>query len=266
MPELPDVELFKRYLNRTALHKTISAVHIDDRGILSRVRPRRLRRVCDGGELRASRRHGKHLFARVDGAGWLRLHFGMTGFLKYYRDDDRQPAHTRLRLEFENGFSLAYDCQRKLGEVGLVSDVDDFIEREGLGLDPLEDDLPAGTFADLLSDRRGTIKSLLMNQGVLAGIGNIYSDEILFQTGLDPRSEVRALDGRRRGRLLRTIKRVLRKAIDYHVDPDRFPPTYLLPHRDDGVGCPRCGGKIRRIRLSGRSAYICDRHQERLME
>lgn len=261
MPELPDVEVFKRYLDSTALHKKIEAVSVKDRDLLEGVAAQSVRDRLLGRELSSSRRHGKYLFAEVEGEGWLVLHFGMTGFLKYYKREEAAPEHVRLLLEFANGYQLAYDCQRKFGMVGWTEDVDGFVEEKGMGPDPLASDLDLRQFRDRLHGRRGAIKPTLMNQKVLAGIGNVYSDEILFQAGVHPERKIPSLGDDEVEEIYRALVRVVAAAIDAQADPERLPRGYLLPHREEGAECPRCGGTLRKKTVSGRSAYFCEEHQ-----
>lgn len=259
MPELPDVEVFRRYLDATSLHKRIARVRVRDEELLRGVSKRTLQRRLNGAFLRGTRRHGKYLLVDLEPGDWLALHFGMTGFLRYFRDPESEPAHVRLRLDFDNGYRLAYDCQRKLGEIRLVADPETFAEEKELGADVLE--LDREGFLERLEGRRGMIKTALMDQSLLAGVGNVYSDEALFQTEIHPETAVADLDGKTLGHLHRTLHRVLEKAIREKVE--RFPDSWLLPHREPGAGCPRCGGTIRRIEVAGRGCYICPDHQER---
>jgi PAS domain S-box-containing protein len=138
LPELPDVEIFQKYLAATALHQEIEAVEIGSPKILGNVSPRRLKSALKGRAFRSSERHGKYLFARVDEGSWLALHFGMTGFLKYFKNKDQKPPHSRLEILFRGGFRLTYDCQRLLGKVNLIRDPKEFIENKGLGPDALK--------------------------------------------------------------------------------------------------------------------------------
>jgi formamidopyrimidine-DNA glycosylase len=215
-----------------------------------------------GRELERTRRHGKHLFARLSGDGWLRLHFGMTGFVEYYRGNGgKESDHVRLLLEFEDGYRLAYDCQRKLGEVGLVDDVEGFIEQRDLGPDPLAEDFDLERFRELLEGRRGSVKSALMNQSLMAGIGNVYSDETLFQAGIHPMTAVRDMEPSDLRRLHRAMDRVLRTAIERRVDPDDFPRSWLTPRRGARDRCPKCGGALASETIAGRTAWFCTDHQ-----
>ena len=261
MPELPDVEVFRRYLDAHGLHRQIAAV--DTHGgqdLLEEVSPQQLGKVLTGHSLTATRRHGKYLFAEIGGDGALVLHFGMTGLLEAY-DQGEPPSHTRMRLDFADGGHLAFRNQRKLGLVTVTDSAEAFIADKQLGPDALEAVPDPAALKKALAGRRGGLKSTLMNQAVLAGIGNDYSDEVCFQARLDPRLKVDQLGDRALERLHEAIRRVLREAIDAEADPERMPQDFLLPRREAGAVCPRCGGRIAKLRISGRSGYWCPRCQ-----
>ncbi len=194
MPELPDVELFKRYLDRTSLRQTIQRVQVNDARILGDLPVERFAAALAGNRLEASRRHGKHLLVRLARSGWLTLHFGMTGGLSYFENLADDPPYDRIRLDFEGGRHLAYTNRRMLGRVGLADDADRFIEAEELGPDALDPAFDEAAFAAALAGRRRDVKSVLMDQALLAGIGNIYADEILFQARLHPKDAGRRPD------------------------------------------------------------------------
>jgi formamidopyrimidine-DNA glycosylase len=255
VPELPDVESFRRYLDRTSLRQEISRVRVLDPACLKGVGRQRVARALKGNRLLRTRRHGKHLFAGVSGSGWLVMHFGMTGRLEYGDARDPVPDHSRVAYEFANGCRLAFVDMRKLGFVTLTGDVDDYVGAQGLGPDALA--LGYADLRDLLRSSRGALKSTLMDQTVVAGIGNVYSDEILFQARLDPRQPAAGLDDAGYRRLHRQVGRVLRMAADRDADPGRLPPGWLLPNREDGVPCPRGRGEVRKLKLSGRGAFYC---------
>src|SRR5436190_18924181 len=133
MPELPDVETFRRYLNATSLHQRIIGVDVRSAYVLKGVPGRELARRLKGRCFESSRRHGKHLFVRANGDLWLRLHFGMTGSLHYFKDKEKTPRHARVLFIFQKNHRLAFDDQRKFGEVGLRKDVHEFLEKRALG-------------------------------------------------------------------------------------------------------------------------------------
>src|SRR5438874_7519586 len=134
MPELPDVETFRRYLNATSLHQRIIGVDVRSGYILKGVSARELVRRLKGLCFEASRRHGKHLFVRADRDLWLRLHFGMTGSLHYFKQHEEQaPRHTRVLFVFANAHSLAFEDQRKFGKIRQMKEVYKFLKNRTLG-------------------------------------------------------------------------------------------------------------------------------------
>lgn len=258
MPELPDVETFRRYLDATALHQSLADVRVRNPRPLAGVSVRRFRHALRGACFDATDRHGKYLFVHTDAGPWLVLHFGMTGYLEYERD--RRPGvHDRVLFDLDNGYTLAYVCQRLLGKVTLAPSVAQFADANDLGPDALR--VCRDAFLTRVTGSRATVKSCLMNQSLIAGIGNIYSDEILFQSHLVPTHKSDALDEKESRRLYRQMRRVLTMAADRQADPTRLPSSWLLPHRDRSEPCPRCGGDVRKAKVAGRSAYWCPRCQ-----
>lgn len=262
MPELPDVENYRRYLARHALKQRIAGIYVGDKRAL-RTPVSSLRRSLKGHAFKRTRRHGKHLLVEVDG-GWLTMHFGMTGYLAYF-GDDKEPAHVRVRFDFTNGCHLGFVDARLLGRVGFTRRVDEFIAKRKLGPDALS--ISAKEFDARLRDRRGGLKAALMDQSVVAGIGNLYADEILFQAKLHPLSAVPRLSHAERRRIHRIMGDVLRTAIKSVAGSEglfkRLPKRYLIADRRTDATCPRCAGKIRAITAAGRSTYFCPRCQPR---
>lgn len=260
MPELPDVQTFKEYLDSTSLHKRIQDLEVKSEQILRDVTGNELSTKLKGEEFLSSQRHGKYLFASVSGKFWLVFHFGMTGDLKYFEELNEEPAHDRLLITFSNGHHLAFDNQRKFGKVTVTPKIDEFITKKKLGTDAMQIDFP--TFRDAMENKKGSIKAALMDQHTIAGIGNIYSDEILFQTGIHPEKKVSALDEKTLKELHSNMRRILKTAIENQADPKRFPKDYMLHNRVKGAPCPRCGGKIETLKMSGRTAYFCPKCQK----
>lgn len=258
MPELPDVEVFRKYMDSTALHQEIDDVEVSEaERILKETTPEDLKEQLVGREFTTTTRHGKHLFAEFTDGGWVMMHFGMTGFLKYFKNEEEAPGHVRVLYKFTNGYSLAYDCQRKLGQLKLVERPEVFAEESGLGPDVLSDEFDFDTFQKLLEDSRAMIKSSLMNQELMAGIGNVYSDEILFKAGVHPKAKAKDLPEEVLRKIYSALQDVLQEAIDSEVDPERMPSHFLLTYREEGEKCPQCGEEIEKIKVSGRSSYVC---------
>ena len=255
MPELPDVETFKRYLDATSLHQPIKGVNVRSAYVLKGVSERELGRQLKGRSLERSCRHGKHLFVRTDGDLWLRLHFGMTGSLEYLRDQRQAPKDTRVLFGFANHSRLAFRDQRKFGEIGLLKDVDEFLRKRALGPDAL--DINLSQFKGIFKKHRAAVKTILLNQKLIAGIGNIYADEILFRARIHPATQASALKKKTVTELLRATRHILKEAIDAQADADLMPRSWLLPHRGKGGKCPRCGRLLKSSRIGGRTAWFC---------
>src|SRR5947208_13266117 len=249
MPELPDVETFKRYLRATSLHQRIVDVDVRSAYVLKRVSGRELARRLKGRSFESTRRHGKHLFVCADRDFWLRLHFGMTGSLRYLKNREKAPLHTRVLFVFEKDHRLAFDDQRKFGEVGLIKDVDEFLKERALGPDALDVDLVE--FKKMFTKHRGAVKAILMNQKLIAGIGNIYADETLFHARMHPAAEIADLDDKALAKLFRAMRYILEKAIE---TKDQMPKSWLLAHRGKGGKCPRCGRKLKSSKIGGPTA------------
>ena len=258
MPELPDVAGWKTYLDATCLHRPIAETHCEDERIVKGVTRQRLQRRLKGRQLTGSRRWGKWLFAALDdGAGHLVLHFGMTGRLDCHGPARADPAHTCFAIAFRGDRRLAVVSVRRIGRVSLTDSVEDFAKAHDLGPDALDDRWDREAFVAALENRRGSIKSALMDQSILAGIGNVYSDEILFQAGIHPARKGRTLDRDSLDALYTTMRRVLRVACRHGGDGRELPSTWLLGRRGDGGTCPRCGTDLTSHTISERTAWLC---------
>jgi formamidopyrimidine-DNA glycosylase len=229
--------------------------------LLNETTPSLLSRRLRGASFSSARRHGKHLFLelerRENSSDALMLHFGMTGTLNYReREGEADPEYTELAIRFAHGGSLAYINKRMLGAIEIVDDVDAFIRDHGLGPDALEVSLEQ--LREIVHGGRGAVKSTLMNQGRLAGLGNIYTDEVLFQAGIDPRRACSDLSADEVAAIHREILRVCRTATDAHAEPREMPDGFLIKRRSPGDECPRCSGTVVKVTLSGRSTYLCE--------
>lgn len=266
MPELPEVEIFKRHVDATSRGRRVSGVVVRDRKMIGKLSPAQLQARLKGVRLAASRRHGKYLLIGLGKAGWLALHFGMNGALRHFGKPGDDPAYDRLRLDLGAGHHLAYVNPRRIGRVALVADADAFIADEGLGPDALDGRFRESDFARALAAHRRDIKSALMDQSIIAGIGNLYSDEILFQARLHPRRRADRLEAAEVKRLFAKMRRVLRSAVRCGAGSEqmleRLPKDFLLPERRRGGRCPACGGAVATLKLGGRTAYYCPRCQK----
>jgi formamidopyrimidine-DNA glycosylase len=262
MPELPEVETFKRYLDSTSLHQRITHLEVCDAYILKRVSARELKHRLKGRRFENSRRHGKHLFVRADDELWLRLHFGMTGSLEYLKHDQVAPKTARVIFHFADNCRLAFDDQRKFGEIALIENVDAFLQARRLGPDALE--ISLSRFNAIVGNHRGAVKAILLNQQLIAGIGNLYADEILFRARMHPATLATRLSDKDLRRLFRATRYVLDKAIALKTDFNRLPKSWLLTHRGKRGRCPRCGCALKSAIIGGRTSWFCAHCQKRI--
>jgi formamidopyrimidine-DNA glycosylase len=262
MPELPEVETFKRYLDSTSLHQSITGIEVRDAYVLKRVSPRELARRLRGRRFENSRRHGKHLFVRAGNELWLRLHFGMTGWLHYLKRNEEPPKTARVLFSFANNRQLAFDDQRKFGEIELIKDVDEFLQTRGLGSDALE--ISLSQFKAIVGKHRGAVKAILLNQQLIAGVGNLYADEILFRARMHPVTEATRMSDKDLQRLFRATRYVLERAIALKTDFNRLPKTWLLTHRGKAGRCPRCARALKSATIGGRTSWFCAHCQKRI--
>ncbi|WP_019884236.1 Fpg/Nei family DNA glycosylase [Streptomyces purpureus] len=258
MPELPDVEGFREVLARCAQGKRITGVEVHDVGVLHGVGAERLRRRLEGRRFTEPGRHGKWLLARTDGPTVL-MHFGMTGQLVCCRATDDLQAHDRVVFVLGRD-QLRFRDQRKLQGIWLAEDPDADVARAlgDQGPDALSMDRDG--FDELLSGRRGRVKSVLTDQSLIAGLGNLLADEILWRARLHPARQAGELSDDERHRLHTEMRRTLRSS----VRAGRVPPrrSWLTGRRDDAdPACPRCGGPLDRRRVGGRGTVWCPRCQ-----
>jgi formamidopyrimidine-DNA glycosylase len=263
MPELPDVETFKRVLTTNGLRKTIERVVVNDKRILGKLAARAFVSRLEGARLVAARRHGKHLLASIDSRGWLYLHFGMTGALHFVSEPEQEPPFTRVRLDFARDGSLAYINKRMIGRVGLVDDAAEFIAAEKP--DALDPRFDFSAFKAAAFGVKRDVKSVLMDQEIIAGIGNIYSDDILLQARINPTAPIDKLTPSELKRLFWQIRKVLETAIAAGAGSeqylDRMPKGSILLERKKGGRCPRCRSPLKIFKIGGRRAYCCPRCQ-----
>lgn len=265
MPELPDVEIFKRVLDEYGIGRVVEHVAVPDPGSLEGATGAALQRRLKGRHLSASLRHGKVLFAVFEDAATLAMHFGTNGSLRAVDPEEDEPPSTRILFAFAGGERLAYVNPRRIGHVCVTDSPRAFVASEQMGPDALDPSFDENAFAAAFAKGRQPIKAVLMDQARMAGIGNLYADEILFQARLHPGVIAQSLDASARRRLFDAMKHVLRTAIDCGAGAeeftDRLPKGFLLPQRHTGGHCPCCGTALTIDKRGGRTSYHCPKCQ-----
>jgi len=252
VPELPDVEGFRRIFARKATGKTVRAVRLDARAGRN-VTPTALDRALRRRTFDRPARRGKWLIAPAGEWPVLLLHFGMTGDLEWRKCGTEPSPHDRLRLSLTGG-ELVFRDMRRLGGVWLARDQRELEKLLGrLGPDALE--ATRSEFLGRLDRRRGSAKAALMDQSVVAGLGNLTVDESLWRARIAPRRYLASLASAERVRLHRSIREVLDASVKVGRVPD--PARWLTGARRRGGVCPRCRTSLRRETVAGRTTYWC---------
>ena len=261
MPELPDVEAVARLLRGSVVGRRVTGVEVPDPTVVRSPGRRAFARRLRGRRIRALGRRGKYLLMYLDGGDVLIGHLRMTGdFIVVRRNAPRRP-HTRLVLAIGRD-DIRFVDQRRFGHVDLVDarGVETFPGVRSLGVEPLTPAFSLDRLRTLVARRRGTLKAFLLRQDLIAGIGNIYADEILFQARLHPARQLRTLRGPEIRALYRAIRGVLRRAVRALSRRGR-PVGDLIEVREPGGRCPRGHGPLRTATIAGRTTYFCPRCQ-----
>jgi formamidopyrimidine-DNA glycosylase len=272
MPELPEVETIARGLDRRVSGDVIESIWLGRKPEPLKSSAREIAATLEHSRIATVRRMGKHIVfnleqqsVRSKRAQWI-VHLGMTGRLQVCEPDSEVLKHTHAILTLASGKELRFVDPRRFGRLS-VARTGDF---EAGGIEPLEADLDR--FLAMFRGRKTPIKSALLNQKLLRGVGNIYADESLFRAGIRPRRRASTVARDQLAKLLASIKEVLREAIalggssvsDY-VDADGKEGFFQLQHRvygREGEPCLVCKTPIKRIVIAGRSSHYCPKCQK----
>ncbi|MFB9863471.1 DNA-formamidopyrimidine glycosylase [Rufibacter immobilis] len=266
MPELPEVETYRRFIEETSLHQTITEVEVQDPKRQLQLDLDDFRRALLRNKFTGTQRIGKQLFLLTAQGPIVTMHFGMTGDVAYYRDAADTPRFARAVFCFENGFKLAFLDSRKFGRIGLTQSVDAFRLQKKLGPDALT--LSTEELTQGLANKKSAIKPLLLDQRIAPGVGNWIADEVLFQAQLEPERPAHTLQPPEVDRLASAIREVLATAIAAEAVYRDFPSHYLIharewdtapasPVTDAHLHCPRCQTPIQKKYVGGRATYFC---------
>ncbi len=286
MPELPEVEVTRRRIAKLLVGRRIKSVETTRPSYFFLTSPHKLRSQLPGRRIDALQRLGKYLLAELDDGQRLLLHLGMTGQLfgegarsfRFVRAPDRKArdaeaprsfapdAHTHLRIHFQDGGpSVFFRDVRKFGKCLLLAEGQSDARLEKLGVDALK--VSGAHLFDAARVRRIPIKSLLLDQSVIAGIGNIYADEALFLARVNPRRQARRTTLAECVALVKGAKRVMLRSIETggssisdYVTPDGSDGGYQHERRvygREGEACPSCGSAIQRVVVAQRSSHYC---------
>jgi len=281
MPELPEVETVARGLRRAILGRRIVSVTLGKTDFIDD--PVALEQHLPGRQIEAVERFGKFMLLRLSAAAGrdrlptngdaatasLLVHLGMTGQIAPMPSAQPREKHTHVCLLLDDGRELRYTDARRFGRIAYLTEVPLAEELKEFGADPLE--VSDTEFSSRIRGRRARIKALLLDQGVLRGVGNIYADESLWRAKIHPARLGMQLSKEQAKKLRGTLQEILRRAIvmrgssisDF-LDAEGEPGEYQRHHRAygrEGKACYRCKTRIRRAIVAGRSSYFCPKCQ-----
>lgn len=273
MPELPEVETIRRQLAELLPGRTVARAEVDDPLLVSPEDPLAFSAQVEGRRIESVGRRGKYLLVELDSGDTLAMHLRMTGRLHWRPDapaDDDGERFLRARFDLDDGSSVTFGDMRRFGRAWIVPAT--LEDREGywsarVGIEPLSPRFTGRVLARLLEGRRGPIKAVLLNQALVAGLGNMYVDEALFQARIHPLRPAGTLDAGEIRRLHRAIRDRLAAAVEAggaSIDSYRDSlgergtmQDLLRVHLHEGDPCPRCGTTIRKTRVAQRGTYWC---------
>ncbi|NPV27588.1 MAG: DNA-formamidopyrimidine glycosylase [Firmicutes bacterium] len=269
MPELPEVETVKRTLEKKIVDRVITEVEVALPKIVQGLSPMEFSERLVGQKILGIDRRGKYLLTSLSNGQTLVTHLKMTGRWLYTAADVPQTKHTHVVFTLDNGHQLRFQDLRQFGYMLLVprGELHQVPGLNELGVEPLGDEFTREYLAEITGPRKTKIKQLLLDQTLIAGIGNIYADEILFTAGLHPERVSNSLSPAEINRLYAAIRQVLAAGVEHrgtsvsdYVDGEGRPGEYqhyLQVYAREGQACPRCGQVIHRLKVGGRSSYHC---------
>jgi formamidopyrimidine-DNA glycosylase len=290
MPELPEVETVCRQLEPELAGRRIERLEVEDPRWCRPVAPGELEAALVGRRIEGLGRRGKYLLLGLDGEQTLVMHLRMTGNLVLVEGEERldpsrgmrlyegerstSERHRRARFRLDDGHELWFTDPRRFGEASLVEDSGLETRFERLGIEPLSARFTPAALGEVAASRTAPLKSFLLDQSGVAGVGNIYADEALFRARLHPLSPAGSMRAEHLEALRDAIVAALQAGIDRggaSIDDYRdgrgergSMQDEFLVHTREGEPCPRCDGTIARIVVAGRSTYYCPACQVRL--
>lgn len=265
MPELPEVETIKNELSPHVLGRKITDVQILSRYVVRKPEAEKFPSRILGQKITDVGRRGKYLIFCLESGEYLVIHLKMAGSLLLGHNPEEAPKYTRAVISLNSGGKIYFRDPRHFGRMWLVKNVGEALGK--LGPEPLSSDFTPEVLIGLLKKRKAPIKALLLDQNIIAGIGNMYADEILHDAGIHPLRSAESLSRDEIERIYRAIKKILPAAIESggasvrnYSRPGGEPGTahfsFKVAHGLGGKTCP-CGGEIVRIVVRNRGTYFC---------
>jgi formamidopyrimidine-DNA glycosylase len=269
MPEMPEIETIRRTLLPKVTGRRIENIDISLPRLIKYPELLAFKAMLLNRTITGLKRQGKYLLFQLDNSLVMVVHLRMTGQLYYQEQESERKAHTHLVLSFENGSLLLYTDIRTFGAFYLLpaAEMTRISGLSLLGPEPLSPEFTLAYFEEIISGRKGKIKSLILNQNLIGGIGNIYADEALFLAGVDPERQGNNLNASEAELLYKAINKVIQDGIDHggttfrdYIDGEGNKGShqnYLNVYGRYKEPCPNCQTPINRKKVAGRSSHYC---------
>ncbi|PID45307.1 MAG: formamidopyrimidine-DNA glycosylase [Proteobacteria bacterium] len=276
MPELPEVEVIRRGLEPLVVNRTIQTVLSDGKKLRTPVPLKEMKAVLPGRRITAVNRRAKYLLIELDDNSLLVIHLGMTGRLGLFLSSSEPQQHDHVRWRFDNDRELRFNDVRRFGSIHILAAAAvSRLEKDVIkntGPEPFDQRFTGSYLQQKAQGRSRPVKSFIMDNCIVAGIGNIYANESLFAAALNPIRPVNTIGRQRWERLATEIRRVLAWAVECGGStisdflnaggsPGYFQMHFKVYGRT-GLACPVCSGMIRTIKIGGRASFYCDRCQK----
>lgn len=256
MPELPEVNTVRKGFHASVLHQPILDVLVHDDKILRNCSGEEFQSALKGRIFIDTFRQGKYFFGDLDDGASVLFHLGMTGDIAYYNDPEDAPRHERFQFSFADGLRMGFNDPRKFARILHLPDRNKYIEEIKLGPDALlisQDD-----FRKIFEGRKTTLKAVLLNQKLIAGLGNLYVDEICYQAKIHPGSRASAITTRKLNQMHKLMNSILQYAVDQDAYYKIYPDNWFWKWRDEKAKPPKGKGKILKAKIAGRTTYWVD--------
>jgi formamidopyrimidine-DNA glycosylase len=260
MPELPEVNTVKKGFEEAVLQLTITGVKVHDGKIIRNVGGEEFIDSLIGTRFVDTYRQGKYFFGVLDSGLNVLFHLGMTGDLIYYYHPEDRSKYERFNIQFSNGLILGYDDLRKFSHILLISDRNHYLKEINLGPDALR--ISRQDFYQIFKDKKTTLKSVLLDQKLVAGIGNLYADEICYQAKLHPASIAGSLQIPHLRKLFQLMQSILIEACDKDAYYQVYPEDWFWKWRDVSQSFIKGKGSLGRMKIGGRTTFYVEGYQK----
>ncbi|MFA5840124.1 MAG: DNA-formamidopyrimidine glycosylase [Candidatus Margulisiibacteriota bacterium] len=263
MPELPEVETIKREIEPFVVGRTIEGVEIKDHRNIKGISPEQFKNKLIGQKFKSLTRQAKYMLFELASGNYLTIHLGMTGRLLFEPDN-----YVKVIFNLSGKKDLYFSDARLFGKIRFFNEKPDL----KLGPEPLQKEFTVEYFKNALAKRNTAIKVLLLDQKLLAGVGNIYANEALFRAGINPHRKASSLSDIETKRLHKSIEEVLAEAIKYRGTSDSWYvdakgekgefQLHLRVYGKKNKPCPKCGTIIKREAMGQRGTFFCEHCQK----